>query len=128
MLATVLRVLSGIIAFLFLAQGLRWILQPAVQAESLGMPLLEGVGASTQIGDLAAFFFACGAFTAYALATRSYQWLIPPTALFLGAAVFRTLAALFGHAAFAAEFIVPELVMAAILFGTLRVSTQSSAS
>ena len=48
----VLRIVAGLVGILFFLNGLQWIISPANVAESLGMPLLEGVGLSTQIGDL----------------------------------------------------------------------------
>ena len=53
----ILRILSGLIAILFLANGIQWIFFPANVAESLRMPLLEGAAASTQIGDLGKIAF-----------------------------------------------------------------------
>ncbi len=123
---TILRGLTALLAFLFLAQGVRWLVAPATQAESLGMPLLDGVAASTQIGDLGAFFFAAGAYMAYALWTRKHDWLVVPASLFAAAALFRTLAWALGHAAFTAQFIVPEVVMAVVLMATLRVHREAA--
>lgn len=121
---TLLRVLAALPALVFLLHGVGWILQPASVAESLGMPLLGGVGASTQIGDFASFFFVNGALIAYGLYSGRTAFLVAPACMIAGAAVFRTLAALLGHAEFAPEFIVPEVVMSAILFAAARVLDQ----
>ena len=59
----VLRVVAGLFGALFLINGLQWIITPATIAEQLGMPLLEGVGLSTQIGDMGSFFITVGAMT-----------------------------------------------------------------
>ena len=48
----VLRIIAGLTGALFFLNGLNWIVYPASAAESLGMPLLNGLGLSTQIGDL----------------------------------------------------------------------------
>ena len=48
----VLRIVAGPYWIFFFLNGLQWIISPANVAASLGMPLLEGVGLSTQIGDL----------------------------------------------------------------------------
>ena len=53
-----IRIVAALPGVLFAIQGLNWIIDPSAAAEGLGMPLLEGIGRSTQIGDLAAFFFA----------------------------------------------------------------------
>ncbi|MFP6641658.1 MAG: hypothetical protein VCC04_15545 [Myxococcota bacterium] len=116
----VLRVLAGLVALMFTVQGILWIAAPADVAESLGMPLLEGMGASTQIGDLGSFFLVGGLMMAVGQLPGRSRWLYPPAMLVFGAAVMRTLAALVGHADFAPEFIVPELIMGAILVATAR--------
>ena len=43
--------IMGILAF-------RWQILPEASANSLGMPLLEGLGRSAQIGEFSAFFFS----------------------------------------------------------------------
>ena len=53
-----LRVLSILVGAMFLVQALRWLWDPGAAAEALGMELLTGVGASTQIGDIGAFFLS----------------------------------------------------------------------
>ena len=58
-----LRVVAGLLGTLFLINGLQWIIAPANIAAQLGMPLLEGVGLSTQIGDMGSFFITVGAMT-----------------------------------------------------------------
>ena len=59
----VLRIVAGLFGALFLISGLQWIIAPARIAEQLGMPLLEGVGLSAQIGDMGSFFITVGAMT-----------------------------------------------------------------
>ncbi len=117
---TPLRVLAALPALVFLLHGIGWIVQPAAVAERLGMPLLTGVGASTQIGDFASFFFVNGALIAYGLYAGRSAFLVAPACVIAGAAVFRTLAAGLGHADFAPQFIGPEVVMAGVLFVAAR--------
>ena len=116
----VLRVLAGLAALIFTVQGIQWIAAPAAVAESLGMPLLQGTAASTQIGDLGSFFLVGGLMMALGQLPGRSGWLYPPALLVLGAAVMRTLAALVGYADFAPEFIVPEVIMGVILVATAR--------
>ena len=59
----VLRIVAGLFGAFFLINGLQWIIAPASIAEQLGMPLLEGVGLSAQIGDMGSFFITVGAMT-----------------------------------------------------------------
>ena len=56
-----LRFISALPALLFMLIGVRWLTTPEAVAAEFGMPLLEGLGRSTQIGDLGAFFVAGGA-------------------------------------------------------------------
>ena len=75
----VLRVVAGLFGILFLINGLQWIIAPASIAAQLGMPLLEGVGLSTQIGDMGSFFITVGAMTL--IGAVSYTHLTLPTIL-----------------------------------------------
>ena len=52
MLTVLIRVLCALPAILFFYQGVNWLFQPEEAAAGLGMPLLTGIGASTQIGEL----------------------------------------------------------------------------
>lgn len=116
----VLRILAGLAALMFVLQGIQWIVSPAAVAESLGMELLQGAGASTQIGDLGSFFLVGGIMMVIGQLPGRSIWLYPPAMLILGAAVMRTLAALAGHADFEPGFIVPEVVTSVILVATAR--------
>lgn len=110
-----IRILVALPGVLFLVNGLQWIFAPANVAESLGMPLLEGTARSTQIGDLGAFFLAGSAMILIGVAKRERTWLLAAVLLIGGAAVVRTLAWALQGAPFAGQFIVPEVVMTAIL-------------
>ena len=45
---------------LFIVTGLRWLLAPAGVAPEFGLALSTGVGLSSQIGDMSAFFLTLG--------------------------------------------------------------------
>ena len=111
----VLRIIVVLPAVLFVVTGLRWVVAPAGVAPEFGMPLLEGVGLSTQIGDLGAFFFAGGLFILIGLVTQKRSWFYAPAILVGFTAIFRVLAWLFHGAAFALDMIVPELVITGLL-------------
>ena len=111
-----IRIVAAVPGVLFAIQGLNWILDPAAAAEGLGMPLLEGVGRSTQIGDLGTFFFAMSAMILVGVVRLEPRWLRVAAMLVGGAAVMQTLAWAFHGAAFAAQFITIEVVVAALLF------------
>ena len=83
------------------------------------MPLLDGVGRSSQIGDLTAFFVVAGAFGVVGLLRKQALFLYTPAALLAGAAVFRTIAWLAHGAAFAPA-IVLEVVMLGVMVAAVR--------
>ena len=111
-----IRIVAALLGVIFAVQGLSWIFDPASAAESLGMPLLDGIGRSTQIGDLGAFFFAMSAMIFVGAIKAEPRWLRAAAMLVGGAAVVRTLAWAIQDAAFATQFIAVELVFAALLF------------
>ena len=111
-----LQILIGLVGVLFLFTGIRWLLDPGTAAQSLGMPLLEGIGRSTQIGDLASFFLSLGFMIFAGLITGRRVWFYPPVMLLGLAALSRVVAWLVHDAALAMQLIVSELVIAALLF------------
>lgn len=52
----ILKVLILLPAILFLVVGLRWLVDPAGVAPSFGLSLSQGLGLSSQVGDMAGFF------------------------------------------------------------------------
>jgi hypothetical protein len=115
-----LRVISILIGVMSFATAMRFAFTPAGAAERLGMPLLEGVGASTQLGDIGALFLAVAVLVALGQRPGHARLLLAPAILVGCAAVMRTVVFLTGHAPFAAQFIVPEAVMAGLLFAAAR--------
>ena len=111
----VLRIMVGLIGILFFLNGLQWIISPANVAESLGMPLLEGVGLSTQIGDLGSFFITVGAMTLIGAITTTRHWFYAPSMLLLVAALYRTLSTLLYGAPFVMSAILVEVVVGLFL-------------
>ena len=69
-----LRIVVGILALVFALIGLRWLVDPAGAAGELGMPLLDGLGRSTQIGDMGSFFLSVALFILLALTTGRRSW------------------------------------------------------
>ena len=111
----VLRVIAGLVGILFFLNGLQWIISPANVAASLGMPLLDGVGLSTQIGDLGSFFITVGAMTLIGAITTTRHWFYAPSMLLLVAALYRTLSTLLYGAPFVMSAIVVEVVVGLFL-------------
>jgi len=115
-----LRVATGLFGVVFTLMGLGWLVDPANSAAQLGMPLLDGVGRSTQIGDLSAFFVAGGVLMLLGNRLGHGRLLYLPAAIIGGAALGRTIAWAAHGADFAAQFIAVEVVVATILALTAR--------
>ena len=111
----VLRIVAGLFGALFLINGLQWIIAPARIAEQLGMPLLEGVGLSTQIGDMGSFFITVGAMTLTGALTQTRHWFHAPSMLLLVAAFYRTLSAALYGAPFVMSAIIVEVAIGLFL-------------
>ena len=116
----VLQVLVTLSGLLFLGIGLRWLIDPASAAAQLGMPLLDGVGRSTQVGDMMGFFITLGSSILIALVTAKRTWYYPGIMLLGVAAVGRLLAWSIHDAALAADMIAAEAVIASLLFFASR--------
>jgi len=116
-LARILVLLPGV---LFLVTGLRWLLAPAAVAPEFGLMLGSGIGLSSQIGDMSAFFLTLGVCILMGLTTQRSIWYYPPIILLLLTATGRILAWLMHDAALATALIVPEVVVALILFFASR--------
>lgn len=112
---TWMRVALAVPATLFALMGIGWLVKPEAVSPQLGMRLEEGVGLSSQIGDLAAFFLTLAACTLTAVVTRKPFWLYPPIML-LGIAAFgRIVAWLFHGAPFAMQMVAVELMVLSLL-------------
>ncbi len=116
----IVRVIAALPGVLMLANGIGFLAQPAQTAASLGMPYLEGMGRSTQVGDMASFFVAIAAMCFLGAWQRQPIWLYSAAMLLGGAALFRTLATLLHDAPFATVFIAVEVVLTLVLLGCAR--------
>ena len=102
-------------AILFVATGIRWLVAPAEVAPSFGLTLSEGIGLSSQVGDLASFFITLGSCMLIALITELRSWYYPPMMLLAIAAIGRTIAWLLHDATLAVSQIMVEVTVALIL-------------
>jgi len=118
---TLIRAFVALFALLFLLSGLGWIFAPSVAASFLGMSMMEGLGLSSLIGDVGAFFWGVGAMMVLGLKTRKTIW-YQASAIFVGfAAVLRALAWAVHGAPFALEQIIIEvLIVTTLLFAASR--------
>ena len=113
---TLVRILVLVPGVLFLITGLRWLLAPAAVAPEFGLVLGSGIGLSSQVGDMSAFFLTLAVCILMGLTTQRSIWYYPPIILLSLTAIGRTLAWLLHDAALATDLIVPEVVVALILF------------
>ena len=121
-----LRVLAGFFGAFFLLMGLRWIIDPSSAAASLSMPLLEGAGLSTQIGDVGSFFVTIGVMTLIGVIKQKRHWLYAPSMLLLVAALYRVLSTILHGAAFAMPLIAIEIIVGLFLiFAGPKISKES---
>lgn len=110
-----LRILVALPAVLFVVMGLRWAVDPTDAASGLGMTLMDGVGRSSQIGDVGALFLSMGVMMMLGLITLKRTWFYAPALMLTLVAVLRLLAWLLHDAALAMDMIVVELVVALLL-------------
>ena len=121
-----LRVLAGFFGAFFLLMGLRWIIDPSSAAASLSMPLLDGAGLSTQIGNLGSFFITISAMTLIGVIKQKRHWLYAPSMLLLVAALYRVLSTVLHGAAFALPPIAIEIIVGLFLiFAGSKISKES---
>ena len=115
-----LKVLVVLPAILFLVTGLRWLVAHAGVAPQFGLTLEQGVGLSSQVGDLSAFFLLLGICMLTALVSERRSWYYPPIILLSLTALGRILAWLLHDAALAVDLIAPEVTVAVILLVASR--------
>ena len=107
--------MSGLVGALMLLICVGWILDPATAAKELSMPLLEGLGGNSQIGDFTAFFFTAGLFACIGAYRAEHIWLYTTISLLGSAAIFRSYAVMVHGSEPLIKAIGFEVVMSAIL-------------
>jgi len=112
---TLLRILVTLPGILFVVIGLGWLVVPAQVANEFGMPLLDGIGRSNQIGDLSVVFLALGIMILVAVITSERRWFHVPALMLLGVGCARILAWLVHDAAFAGQSIAIEFGVGCLL-------------
>ncbi|MEP5567427.1 MAG: hypothetical protein ABJN62_06305 [Halioglobus sp.] len=116
----ILKILVLLPAILFLVTGLRWLVAPAGVAPMFGLTLDEGVGLSSQVGDMSAFFLTLSSCMLIALISGRRSWYYPAIMLLALTAIGRTLAWLVHDATFALDLIAPEVIVSIILLVASR--------
>jgi hypothetical protein len=109
------KIAAAVPAVVFVVIGLVWLVAPGFVAARMRMPLLEGDGLSTQIGDLASFFLVLGGSILTALLTHRSIWLYPAIMLLGFAVTGRVIAWLAHGAGLPLDMIAVEVVVAGLL-------------
>ena len=120
MINKAIKLLVLLFGILFLVTGLRWLLAPAGIAPDFGLALGSGIGLSSQVGDMSAFFLTLGVCMLMGLTTRRSIWYYPPIMLLSLTAVGRVLAWLIHDAALATQLIAPEVIVSLVLLFASR--------
>lgn len=112
-------------AILFIVTGLRWLVDPAGVAPDFGLVLGEGLGLSSQVGDMSGFFLTLGACMLVALLSSRRTWYYPPAMLLLLTAVGRVIAWLVHDAALAPQIGVEVVVAVILLIASRRLAREA---
>jgi len=120
MINTAIKLLVLLFGILFLVTGLRWLLAPAGIAPDFGLALGSGMGLSSQVGDMSAFFLTLGVCILMGLTTRRSVWYYPPIILLSLTSLGRVLAWLIHDAALATQLIAPEVIVSLVLLFASR--------
>ena len=114
------RIIPGIIGVFMLLSAFNWLIDPSGAAEGLAMPLLEGEGGNTQIGDFTSFFFTAGLMSIIGAYRNEHIWLYTTISLLGSAAIFRISAGIFHGTEFLTSAIIFELVSSILLLISAR--------
>ncbi|WP_240554868.1 hypothetical protein [Oceanicoccus sagamiensis] len=77
-ISIIVKLLVLIPAILFVVMGVRWLVAPAGVAPNFGLTLSDGLGLSSQIGNMAGFFLVLGSCMLIALISGHRSWYYPP--------------------------------------------------
>ena len=122
MLNKIITILVVLAAILFIVNGLRWLVDPAGIVGMFGLELSSGVGLSTQVGDMSAFFLTLGICMLMGVVTTNHLWFYPAMILLGLTALGRIIAWLIHDAALATSLIMPEvLIMVLLLLASRQV-------
>lgn len=127
MVAKLLRLLTLVTGLLFTLTGVQWWVMPDAVAPQFGLTLGTGLGLSSQIGDMSAFFLLLGFCAFMALVTRRGVWYTPAIVLLVLTALGRIIAWVVHGAAFATDQIALELLVAVIYWLAARSLATNSA-
>ena len=120
-----LSVLVVLPAVFFVVTGVRWLVDPAGVAPTLGLALDQGLGLSSQVGDLSSFFLTLGMCMLIAVITGRRTWYYPPILLLSLAAIGRLVAWLVHDGALAPQILVELLVVVLLVIASRRLPREA---
>lgn len=111
-------------AILFVVTGVRWLVAPAGIAPEFGLVLGEGLGLSSQVGDMSGFFLTLGICMLVALVSGRRTWYYPAMLLLFLTAIGRVIAWLIHDAALAPQIGVEIVVTVILLVASRRLARE----
>ncbi len=111
-------------AILFVVTGVRWLVAPAGIAPEFGLVLGEGLGLSSQVGDMSGFFLTLGICMLAALVSGRRTWYYPAVLLLSLTAMGRVVAWLLHDAALAPQIVVEILVAVILVIASRRLARE----
>ena len=111
-------------AILFVVTGVRWLVAPAGIAPEFGLVLGEGLGLSSQVGDMSGFFLTLGICMLAALVSGRRTWYYPAVLLLSLTAMGRIVAWLLHDAALAPQIVVEILVAVILMIASRRLARE----
>ena len=109
------RFLCLVPSLIFLSNAYSWVTNPSKASSDLGMPYLEGIGRSSQIGDFSAFFIGIGIFCFIGSIFKNISFLVAAIIILISAAAMRIIAWQLYSASFATLYIAVEIVSSIML-------------
>ncbi|MBA4048703.1 MAG: hypothetical protein C0476_09205 [Sphingomonas sp.] len=107
----------ALLALIFGAQGIMWLIRPTSAARFWGFPVPEGgLGLSSMIGALASWCLIIALCLLLALIRKQRIWYYPPMMMFGLFAIGRIVAGVAHGAPLLPERFIPELVFVGLLF------------
>lgn len=107
----IIKVLAVLPGLAMLLNAIGFITNPEKTANDLHMVLLDGLGRSTQIGDMTSFFMGTAILIFVGVIRFEGRWLYAGALFLGGAALFRSMAAVMHGADWATQYIVIEVVL-----------------
>lgn len=116
----ILKILVTLLSVLFIVNGVRWLVDPSGIAPMFGLTLADGVGLSSQVGDMAGFFLTLGSCALIGMISGKRIWFYPAMMLLGITAMGRIIAFLVHDATLAGDMIGIEVIAALIFFAASR--------